>query len=81
MSISASAAAGGCRFEVRPRSARRTSHRAAVSLLTIKFLTGNCGLAGAARGDAVRVADGNAVDWRELNWANWDGRVPVHPGQ
>jgi 2-polyprenyl-3-methyl-5-hydroxy-6-metoxy-1,4-benzoquinol methylase len=24
------------------------------------------------------VADGNAVDWRELNRANWDDRVPVH---
>ena len=24
------------------------------------------------------MTDGNAVDWRELNRANWDDRVPVH---
>jgi SAM-dependent methyltransferase len=24
------------------------------------------------------VSDGDAVDWRELNRANWDDRVPVH---
>jgi SAM-dependent methyltransferase len=29
-------------------------------------------------GYAAGVADGGAVDWRELNRANWDDRVPVH---
>ena len=27
---------------------------------------------------AARVTDGDAVDWRGLNRANWDDRVPVH---
>jgi len=27
---------------------------------------------------AARVTDGDAVDWRRLNRANWDDRVPVH---
>jgi SAM-dependent methyltransferase len=27
---------------------------------------------------AAGVSDGDAVDWRELNRANWDDRVPVH---
>jgi SAM-dependent methyltransferase len=29
-------------------------------------------------GYAAHVTDGDAVDWRELNQANWDDRVPVH---
>jgi SAM-dependent methyltransferase len=29
-------------------------------------------------GYAAGVTDGDAVNWRELNRANWDGRVPVH---
>jgi SAM-dependent methyltransferase len=29
-------------------------------------------------GYAAGVADGDAVDWRGLNRANWDDRVPVH---
>ena len=27
---------------------------------------------------AAGVMDGDAVDWRGLNRANWDDRVPVH---
>ncbi len=33
---------------------------------------------GPAAGYAARVTDGDAVDWRGLNRANWDDRVPVH---
>src|SRR5262249_17898507 len=29
-------------------------------------------------GYAAGVTDGDAVDWRGLNRANWDARVPVH---
>jgi hypothetical protein len=27
---------------------------------------------------AAGVTDGDSVDWRGLNQANWDDRVPVH---
>ena len=33
---------------------------------------------GRRAGYAARVTEGDAVDWRELNRANWDDRVPVH---
>lgn len=33
---------------------------------------------GCGAGYAAGVTDGDAVDWRGLNRANWDERVPVH---
>ncbi len=39
---------------------------------------GNCSARGGQTGYAAGVTDGDAVDWRGLNRANWDDRVPVH---